>query len=611
MNKNILLPSKYWEFSQLRLVNIKPAGAETPKRGVFSAFLRLRASAFNPEPLLSKISRFNWNRYIQIFIFLLLFLAHFGKGEAHEIAASLSQSKVGINDTFSLIFTSHQNQTQPDFSPLSTDFDILSTNQEQSVSMINGKVTRQNRWNLTLIAKREGEIEIPSIQFGSSTSEPLKIVVTASSSSKSSDTLFIETDIHPTTSLFEQSQLLYTIRIYTTQDISQATLSEIKTNDPDAIIERLGNDIQYEHFHDNGQQYIVLERKYAIFPQHAGILEIAPVTFQAKIVIGGHSFFNVQTQMKRLVSEAMKIEVKPTPLPFTKQNWFAAHAVTWSEEWSADPNNMTLGEPLTWTLTIKADGCMGNQIPTPSLEFPNAFKQYVDKVETSNQITEEGFSGTKQIKVALIATKSGEFSIPKISIDWWDLKSDLVRHMEIPERTIHVASGQIAIQTEQPLSTPNPLNEPVQNATEIPYSPTFWGWMILAMSVPLLIFIGWLFLFKKSPATKIKSDSLNQVRAQIKKACQANDAKKVEVALLAWGVLVYPHLKPVNMTKIKQKLPQDLQEAIDQLYQALYSQQSDWSGDKLWKAWCAFNPHKDLRHQSKKESEKLKELYPF
>lgn len=530
------------------------------------------------------------------------------KGHGHEISTSLSQSKVGISDSFSLIFTSHQSQGQPDFSPLLKDFDILSTNQEQSVSMINGKVNRENRWNLTLIAKREGEIQIPSIQFGHFSSEPLKIVVTTSSPVKSNDTLFIETEIHPTTSLFEQTQLLYTIRVYTTLDISQATLSEIKTNDPDAIIEQLGHDVQYDHFHTNGRQYIVFERKYVILPQRAGMLEIAPVTFQAKIVIGGYSFFDIQTQMKRLVSEAMKVEVKPPPFPFTKKNWFPARAVNWSEEWSSDPNSMGLGEPLTWTLTLKAEGSMGNQISTPTFEFPNEFKQYVDKIEASNQVNSEGFSGTKQIKVALIPTKSGDFSIPKISIDWWNLNTNQVEHLVIPEKTFHVASGPIVAPTQETLS--NPV-EPIQPIT--PLQDTlfrhFWLWAAMIITILMIILIGCFFFFKKTPSKKIKSDSFNQVKAELKKACQAHDPKKVETALLAWGALLYPKLKPVNMMKIKQQLPPNLQEAVDQLYEALYGRQKNWSGDNLWKAVCTFNPEKDARHKLKKESEELKELY--
>ena len=114
----------------------------------------------------------------------------------------------------------------------------------------------------------------------------------------------------PNTAIYEQTPLIFTIQLYCSLQMTQGSLSDIKTNDPDTIIERIGNDTQFEKFHSNGKRYVVIERQYMIVPQHAGELIILPAVFEGNIVKRSYSMFDVQTNYKRLYSKEEKIEVK-------------------------------------------------------------------------------------------------------------------------------------------------------------------------------------------------------------------------------------------------------------------------------------------------------------
>lgn len=542
----------------------------------------------------------------KIILSLLLLLSTLSGAFAEGISTKLSSRAVALNESFSITFSSPQNVQEPDFSPLLADFDILSSNRGQNISIINGQVAQEVSWNLALMPKHEGDLIIPSIHFGPFSSEPTTIEVISSRAPKSDEALFVEIETHPSSSIYAQTQLIITVRLYTTHKITQATLSNLKTNDPDAIIERLGSDTQYEQYHANGKFYIVFERKYAVFPQHAGKLVIDPVAFEGKVILGGRSFFDVQSQFKRAASEQLTIDVKPIPAPFTKNNWFAANAVQFVEEWSADPNTMTVGEPLTWTLTLKAEGCLGNQIPTPSFHFPSEIKYYLDKTETSNQPGPEGFSGFKQIKVALIATKPGEVVLPEISLDWWDLKANEVRHLQLPARTIRVIGGQVAMNEDLPTTDPIIPVQTKRTSTEAVQTLPLWGWGVLGLSIFALISL----LSVLHRRSSNKPDSLKRLKLEVKKACKSNDPKQAEAALLAWAGYLYPAMKPLNMTRIKQELPEDLQKAMDALYEALYSRRGSWNGKALWEAFSAFKPKKGAERYSRVKQENLRELYP-
>lgn len=551
----------------------------------------------------------------QILILVLLIVGALSALCADEISVHLSQQTVRSNESFSVTFSSQQNiEAQPDFSSLHTDFDVLSNSQSFSTSIINGKVSQETSWNLVLMGKREGKLTIPSIKFGPYHFSSETVEVTQSHTTKQEDAIFLEVEVEPKASVFEQTPLIYTFRLYRSVQIAQAALSEVKTNDQDALIEQLGNDIEYEH-HDHGKHYIVFERTHTILPQHAGELAIAPITFEGKVIVGGHSFFDVQTQIKRLHSDELKVEVKPIPAPFKKNNWLAANDVKLTEEWSADPSKMIVGEPITWTLTLSAAGCLGNQIPEIAINFPDDLKHYLDKPEISTQSTANGFLGLKKIKVALIATKPGEILLPSLTIQWWDLKTDQVRRAQLPARTIQVQGGNIAMNTseqEQPITTISQTSQQqetsktLENTQALP----FWVWCLIGLNVGIAVgFFSVLSI--KAYAKRVKPDSLRGVKSNLKRACQKNEAKHAEACLLIWARLQYPQVKFQNIMELKQYFSKNLQEAIDELYQFLYGQADVWSGDSLWKAFSCFNPKKGSSQEVKtKQTEVLQELYP-
>ena len=544
------------------------------------------------------------------YLFVILILFTSPALSAEDIFVNLSRVIVGSNESFSVVFSTEQNiQEQPDFTPLQTDFDILSKNQGVKTTIINGLIKQEISWTLVLMGKREGKLILPSMQFGQYRSSPKTIEVTNSpQKTKEDDTLFLETEVSPKKTAYEQTQLIYTIRLYSSVNIAQATLSEIKVNDPDAMIEKLGNDAEYEEYGENGKRYIVIERKYAIFPQHVGELVISPIVFEGRIMTGGHSFFNIQTQYKRMSSGQEKVEIKPIPAPFQKNNWFAANDVKLTEEWSADPSEVKVGEPITWTLTLKADGCLGSQIPAIPLHFSSDLKHYLDQPQISNEPNDNANVGVRQVKVALIAIKPGKIILPEITIKWWDLKADKLNETQLPARIIEAASAEVAMNTpldqaDIPLVPQAALiTDPSSQALPI------WVWCLISLNASLLVGLFYL-LFKKIAVKFKKPDSSSQIRLHLKKACHDHNAKQAETFLLAWAGIFYPHLKCPNILGIKPYLSKAFQDEIDELYQALYGPKLTWQGDSFWRAFRSFKPKKSLKGTNKK-TEILQNLYP-
>lgn len=539
--------------------------------------------------------------------FLLCFLVMSCGCFADEVKVHINQTKLSMNESFTLVFTSSKkNQQQPDFSKLQEDFDLLSNSVEAHTMIINGKFSEETKWTVHLIPKREGNLIIPAVTFGKDSSQPLNVEVVKAQSAKPDDAIFIEVELNPSSSVFVQTPLVYTVKLYTSLQLAQGTLSDLKTNDPDAIIEKIDQDKQYETFHKNGKRYTVVERTYTIIPQHAGEFIIQPIIFEGTILTRNYSLFDHQTSFKRMQSEEKKIEIKPQVA-----NGFLANKVVLSEKWSANPEKINLGEPITWQITLRADGILANQIPDPVFNFPRDLKYYLDKPEVSNVIDANGISSTKQIKVAIIPSKTGDFTIPELNMKWWNIRSANQEEVSLPKRILHVINeDEVAVADEVSLIKENPVSDDEADEVLEPVDKVYEARGMIALTLFALVSGALFLLYLKMKAKRQEPNSLRQKKNQLKKACLGGNAKLAEVHLLALMALYFEGIKPLNLISIKKMLPIDFQSSIDELNQSLYGNHKAWDGTELWKACQTFRPQKKQRLVKKTDMVKVKNLYP-
>ena len=111
-----------------------------------------------------------------------------------EITVEADRNPVALQQSFQLVFSAPDDpDSEPDFSPLRQQFDILNQQRSSQSSWINGKSQHSQEWHLSLMAKQAGDLLIPPIAFGKDVSKPLKIKVTEQvQATESSADLFLE-----------------------------------------------------------------------------------------------------------------------------------------------------------------------------------------------------------------------------------------------------------------------------------------------------------------------------------------------------------------------------------------------------------------------------------
>ncbi|MFJ4193040.1 BatD family protein [Pseudomonas sp. NPDC089534] len=501
--------------------------------------------------------------------------------QAAELTASVDRSRLNSGETVELTLESND-VTQfgkPDLTPLEPLFEVRGTRQVNQLNTLNGDNRATTRWIVTLLPKNNGSVVIPPLQLGDAQSQPITVQVVESDARESAnaqDPVFIEASLDQN-SVYVQAQAVLTVRIYhsvSLYDDSSLTPLQIA----DARIEQLGDTRTYEK-DINGVRHGVIEMRYAIYPQHSGLLTIAPQTFSATLVdtrpAGDAAQGPKPGKLMRISSEGMALTVKPKPITYpVDAPWLPARSLTLSESWNPEPDHLQVGDSLTRSLTLKAEGLASSQLPALPATEANGLRRYPDQPVLNNQSGDRGLTGSREEREALVPSRSGAIELPTVDVVWWNTFEDHLEHSSLPARTLQVASNP-SLQVDTPAGT-QPLG-----AAE---SETLWWWklstLILACTTALGFGLWWRARWQPAILRAAQTGpSPRTLLDDIKRASQANDPHATRQALDAWA-----RQQPETLADMAARFV-PLSDALDGLNGALYSESGQhWQGEDLWRA---------------------------
>ena len=546
---------------------------------------------------------------MNILVFVMLWLAT-ALVHAAEITASVDRRVLQENESFYLTFSSDTAVDEdPDFSSLEKDFRIINRSQSSNIQIINGHMNREITWRLMMMPKHNGTLTIPAVAFGNDKSNPISLKVTAAATvtpDPGIDPVYMEATVDRDR-VYVQSQLIYTLRIFHAVQLRTASLSELEISDDNAIVEKLSDNKSYDKY-INGKRYRVIEKQLAIFPQTAGELVIEPAVLDAQYIDLPRVL-----RTKRLTSRRLKIKVEPVPPAANNAQtnyWLPARSVTLDEQWSGNVENVKVGEPVTRTLTLKAVGLSSAQLPELSgSDNNNNVKQYADQPVLNNEIKAGGFVGSREEKIAYIASRPGQIKLPAIEIAWWNIDEERLETARVPEKVIDVAPAPNVASAgpaqnnqpanQQPVST-IPDQQPQVPAGSTPIaglSAAAWFWTSIVLMVLWLSTIAlWFYRSRQggNAATQQGRGSTaftaNQVSLRdIKAACNSNNPQKVKDTLIQWAHHEWPDFPPTSVGHLAQRVNGQFADELHNLNNVLYKPgASQWNCSGLWQAAKAY-----------------------
>lgn len=488
-----------------------------------------------------------------------------------ELRATVDRDNIAINESLQLVvrFSGQAISGEPNFGPIEKDFDIVSTSRQQQYSVINGNSESFTDWKMILLPKRSGQLLIPPLNYKGNTSSAVTINVRPASSGKdatngtNNQPVYTETEVDKQTA-YIQEQIIFTVRLITSVQLQDFSYSELEI--PNVLTQKVA-ETQFQKV-INGRNHLVVEIKFALFPQQAGKLDIPALRMGAYEVSNFSQFGGFPSRGKRLLrlTEEQTIDILPKPANISGNQWMPSSNLEINDNWSDNSGNLKVGEPVTRTITIKARGLTAAQIqPLPELQSDN-FKLYPDQPRLDDQIDSNGVQGQRTETFAIVPSKSGTMVIPPLQIQWWDTANKRLQTSILPSRNFNVKPADILDNNSQnagnnPLSLSNNLsngtNDSAQKAAQSVTALTRWSMTLNVLLIIALLVLVYLRRYNQlnqvQGATDISMSDTPNLSRQLKlieRQALANNLGAMRDGILKWGAELFPEYSPKTLQQL-------------------------------------------------------------
>ncbi len=510
------------------------------------------------------------------------------------VKAWLDRSRISEGDTVQLTLE-HDGRTsgQPDLAPLRGNFDILGTSTSTNVELVNGSFSEHTDVELTLAPKRTGTLTVPPLSWDGERTAALTLAVAgpggpapagapgAAGGPAGGARLFIESRIHPRDP-YVQAAVALTVRLFTSEPLYRGDL-ELAGN-TNLIVKRIGAD-EVSHVERNGRSFREITRHYLLFPLRSGKMTVPGPVLDAEIAVarrgsafgmnpfrgffGGSFGGMLQTARPiRVHGRAITLTVRPRPAAAMGRYWLPARKVALSAHW--DPAGLTAqaGNPVTLDLDLRASGLTAAQLPQLSalLHIPPGMQAYPDQAKLHDSARNGTVVGRADQSIALIAERPGRYTLPPLTVRWWDTAANRLREARLPAQTLRIlpapagapvppaaaaSAGAPEPPAPAPRATATPGRQPAGPAspaaarTAATSKVSSWKWAALGLAALwLLTLLGWVVSRRRKapprstsrppPSPGARSDPA-AARAAFIAACRHDDALAARRHLLAWA----------------------------------------------------------------------------
>lgn len=515
-------------------------------------------------------------------LFLILTLLASIEAWAKTIA-SLDRQNISINETVTLSITSDNRKAErPNLGALGNDFDILSNSQNSNTSIINGSFNYNKRWDVQLSPKRTGNINIAPISVGVESTQALSLNVSKSNNNPNSgtvDNLFVEADVDTQNAVVQQ-QITLNLRFNDAIGIYNLKINPLDI--PNAIITELGQS-QYTRT-IAGRQYQTYEIRYAIFPQKSGTLNIPAMTFTGLIPSRNArpSIFSRSGKPVQIKSDPISINVSaPQKIAGT---WLPAQNIQLFETYSADPHGLQVGDSITRTITIKAQGLSKEQLPALPVKDVTGAKFYQDKAETNDNVSNGNLHSVRIEKHTYVLTQAGKVTLPAIDINWYNTKTKTNETAKLDATELSVKANPDLAHTQShqtPVTASSDAREikKVDNKPTIPTAQNIvkpialWPWQLAcAVLTTVVIWLLWLLYQRPKAEMNTQAKPTNNTWQNLEQAVKQKNKALIKQRLLQYLREQHPGKSLYSFNDIKRLYKDnELNQALNDLDTAMLS----------------------------------------
>ncbi len=378
-------------------------------------------------------------------------------------------SSVEVGESFRLTFSVNTMDASDLRIPTINDFEILmgpSRSQQSYTQIINGRQTSSQKVVFTYIlsAKKVGTYTIQPatvmVNGKKYQSNPVKIQVVAEGRAKvakeaakkttvGKNDVFLRTIVSKS-KVREQEAVLVSYKLYSlvNLELQNKSMPEFTGFHAQAVESDDVKSWSVEQYQGKTYRTVVTDQ-YVLFPQQSGTLKIPSVEYDIVAHVANQqasddlfeSIFNgtsVNYINLKIKAPTQNIEVLPLK---DKPADFSGGVGTFSITSVLSSKQAVTNDAITLKVEIKGNGNL-KLLKTPELTLPKEFETYEPKVNNEIKATASGVSGIKTIEYLFVPRHSGKFSIPAISLSYYDVSAGAYKTITTSAHELEVKKGE-------------------------------------------------------------------------------------------------------------------------------------------------------------------------
>lgn len=246
-----------------------------------------------------------------------------------------------------------------------------------------------------------------------------------------------------------------------------------------AIVSEPSSEATHLNEQIDGKAFFGLRYRYQITPQNAGAFTLPALDIQVQPGQGS-GLVKVASQPLRFIAKA------PAGAGDEGGQRLVASQVTISQELKASHEPLRVGDSVTRSLRISAEGAQAMLIPAPDFAEVKGLRPYVQSPTV--QPLSDGRGGTsggeRRDAVTYVITQAGDFQLPPIEVQWWTTDGGEQRSVSAPALKL---SAKAAAAYKAPFSISDQLRELGHHAQVRIAS----HWLMLAAALVVLAGLGY------------------------------------------------------------------------------------------------------------------------
>lgn len=376
-----------------------------------------------------------------------------------EVRAEVNTTTVTLNEEINLTVyvTAPSTKIEVPQMPSLPNFNIYSAGQSRQVNMVNGKVTARLQFNYILTPRFAGKTTIGAFSVKVAgkdyQTEPIEVEISRQTPSaprtqeqaleqvrqkeqqKKEASSNVNSNINSKLPNFFMTAQTNTKKAYINEQVTlkirfyqaQNTLGQPLYDKPQLkgmSSEDIGTRQGQETFGNKNYYYAELES--ALFGLVTGVAEIgsATVTYTSSegIFDAFDMFFKGANggQTHKVESDILFVDILPLPKENKPASFYGAVGNNYQISSSLDSAEVTAGEPVTLTVTVKGTGNLAAVKDISLPEIDQSFRIYETSSSLTNKIAAGKLTGTKIYKTVIVPRASGNYTIPQIAFSYFD-----------------------------------------------------------------------------------------------------------------------------------------------------------------------------------------------